>query len=157
VHALLNTIVALPAPLVTVAPIAIPVPTTYQPVIADEVLAVRVTDATPAPPPDEKLPEIAVLGPHGEKIITPLGVLDIVADKTKVVVPAPLATVVPGMIFVPETYHPLILEGVFLVNVKDVVLALDKLSLKSLLASERLLVDSAVRRAYVPEPAAEGV
>jgi hypothetical protein len=109
------------------------------------VLAVIVTVATPAPPPDEYVLVIAVLGPQGVNIITPLGVPAWVADNVSEVVPAPLATVVPAVMLVPDTYQPLILLGVTLVKVTLVVFADDMLSRKSLLASDRLLVLNAVK------------
>ena len=145
VQAVDNVMVAVPAPPVTVAPIAIPVPVTYQPVIAAFVFAVMVTVATPTPPPDENVLVIAVDGPQGEKIITPDGARAWVPLNVSVTVPAPLATVVPGVMLVPVTYHPFMLLGVVLANVIDVVVALDTLSRKSRLASDILDVLWAAR------------
>jgi hypothetical protein len=48
---------------------------------------------------------------------------------------------------VPVTYQPFILLGVARVNVRDVVVAEEILSLKSLLASEILFVPRAVKYA----------
>ena len=133
-----------PAPLVTKVLVAIPVPITSHPLILALVLAVIVTVATPAPPPLEYVLVTAVVGPHGLNVITPEGVPACVG-MVNVTVPAPLVTRVPGVILVPVTYHPLILLGVARVKVIEVVVADETLSLKSLLASDKLLVPRAVK------------